>query len=295
MVAVRLNDASNLAARRNNPSVSLTPADSASRRGAWNVTFAGMAAIGFLNGSAHRALKALTEDPAGAIRGTFGISVIVWTALVAAVVFLWGGPDRDLARRDVVVAALALLLFLAPAAPLSWVGLTLVAVYLARTSAPGSRHRRGAIILFAVTVPMFWSRLAFSVIGDYLLRLDAALVALVTGAQRAGNAIAFADGWGYYWIAPACSSVANVSLAFLTYVLASEFPDRPGRIPTRYCLLAIGAVVAINIARMSVTGVSRAHYELMHGPAGTLLAGWLTLAAMVGICLFGASRKTPDA
>ncbi|WP_353646484.1 hypothetical protein [Mesorhizobium sp. WSM2239] len=48
------------------------------------------------------------------------------------------------------------------------------------------------------------------------MRLNAGLVAQVTGAPRFGNSIAFGDGWGYYWIAPACSSIANISLEFLT-------------------------------------------------------------------------------
>jgi hypothetical protein len=181
----------------------------------------------------------------------------------------------------------AFALFLVPAAPFSWIGLTLIAVYVMRGAAPASIHRRGAAILLAVTVPMFWSRLAFSLFGDALLRIDAALVSATTGAYRVGNAIAFADSWGYYWIAPACSSVANISLAFLVYILTREIPSGERRLPFRYGLLAMFSVVALNIARMGITGISRAHYDLMHGSLGTALAGWLSLAAMTGICWWG--------
>jgi hypothetical protein len=55
-------------------------------------------------------------------------------------------------------------------------------------------------------------------------------------------------------------------------------------------LLAIFSVVALNIARMGITGISRAHHDLMHGPLGTTLADWLSLAAMTGICWWGIHR-----
>lgn len=243
--------------------------------------------MGFLNGIAHRALAAVAADPTDAVLGGFGISLVVWAALAAAACFLWGGPDRPLAWRDQAVAALAIVMFLVPAAPLSWVALMFVGIHVAFTSPHGSRHRRGAIILLALIVPMFWSRVLFTLVGDQLLRLDAAMVAMATGAQRVGNAIAFADGWGYFWIAPGCSSVTNVSLAFLAFVLVSRIPDRDERVPFRYCLFAVAAVVAINVLRMAITGISREHHALLHGTVGTMAFGWLSLAVMVGFSLAG--------
>jgi hypothetical protein len=264
--------------------------DSSVGSGEFNVVFAGLAVTGFLNGSVLRMKNALSDDPVGAVLGTFGISVIVWVGIGFATAFLWASTGREFSRRDACMALGAFALFLVPAAPFSWIGLTLIAVYIMRGAAPASIHRRGAAILLAVTVPMFWSRLAFSLFGDVLLRIDAALVSAATGGYRVGNAIAFADGWGYYWIAPACSSVANISLAFLVYVLAREIPSGERRLPFRYGLLAIFSVVALNIARMGITGISRAHYDLMHGPLGATLAGWLSLAAMTGICWWGVHR-----
>ncbi len=118
--------------------------------------------MGFLNGIAHRAFAAIAADPANAVLGGFGISLVVWAALATAVYFLWGGPDRPFTWRDQAVAAVAIMMFLAPAAPLSWVALMLVGVHVAFTSPQGSRHMRGAIILLALIVPMFWSRVLFT-------------------------------------------------------------------------------------------------------------------------------------
>jgi hypothetical protein len=258
----------------------------------WNTLFSAMVVMGFLNGIAHRVLPAIVADPAGAVLGGFGISLVVWAALAVVTYFLWDGPDRPLTWRDQAVAALAIMMFVAPAPPLSWMALMFIGVHVAFTSPHGSRYRRGAIILLALIVPMFWSRVVFTLVGDQLLRLDAAMVAMATGAERVGNAIAFADGWGYFWIAPGCSSVANISLAFLTFVLVSRIPDRYARVPFPYCLFAVAAVVAINVLRMAITGISREHHALLHGTLGTVAVGWLSLAAMVGISLAGLKRGT---
>lgn len=265
------------------------------RAGAWNSLFAGLVAVGFINGSTHRMLAAFDENPAGALLNGFGLSVIVWAALAVALALLSTAPAAPLGRRDWLVAGTALVLFTIPVGPLAWLGLMLVGAYLAATSAAGTRARRAGLIVLALIVPMFWSRVVFSLFGDALLRFDALLVSLAIGARRTGNALAFADGWGYYWIAPPCSSVANISLAVLTYILVSNLSDRRAKIPLFYAVLAVVSVVAINVGRMAITGISRAHYDLMHGPYGAAATSALSLAAMVGICLIGWRRSLAHA
>jgi hypothetical protein len=265
------------------------------RAGAWNSLFAGLVAVGFINGSTHRMLAAFDENPAGALLNGFGLSVIVWAALAVALALLSTAPAAPLGRRDWLVAGTALVLFTIPVGPLAWLGLMLVGAYLAATSAAGTRARRAGLIVLALIVPMFWSRVVFSLFGDALLRFDALLVSLAIGARRTGNALAFADGWGYYWIAPPCSSVANISLAVLTYILVSNLSDRRAKIPLFYAVLAVVSVVAINVGRMAITGISRAHYDLMHGPYGAAATSALSLAAMMGICLIGWRRSLAHA
>lgn len=255
----------------------------------WNILFAGLVVIGFLNGMSHRVMGAIREDAGGALLHTFNVSAIVWLALVACVVLLLSPPERSDSRRDLLAAGLAFFAFLVPVSPLSWVALSALGFYLAMTSPAGSPPRRGAWILLALTVPMFWSRLGFMLMSDVILRIDAVLVSLLLGTARAGNTIAFADGWGYFWIAPPCSSLANVSLAFLCWVLVTQFLDRAREASLRYCFMAVAAVMAINVTRLALTGISRASYDIVHGATGSAVTGALTMAATLAICLYGAT------
>ncbi len=261
----------------------------------WNILFAGLVAIGFANGISHRAMTELRDDPGQAFLNTFQISAIVWVALVVAVSFLFRPPNRSMSNPDGIAAALAIATFLAPAPPLSWLALAGLGGYLAKSSPAGSRHRRAGWILLALTVPMFWSRVVFSLMSDAILRFDAVLVSLVLGTGRTGNTIAFADGWGYFWIAPTCSSIANVSLTFLCWVLVTQTLDTSRTARFRYCFLAAGAVVAINVGRLSLIGISHANYDLIHSPVGSLITGWTTVAVIFGICLYGATSGVKHA
>lgn len=253
--------------------------------------FAGLALIGFANGISHRVMASIEDDATRAVLHTFDIGAIAWLAIFMCA-YLFARPGARLAsRRDVTVALVGLIAFLIPAPPLSWLMLTGLAIYAGLTSRVGSPQRRGAWILLALTVPMFWSRAAFSVLSDGILRLDAVLVGWILGTPRIGNSIAFGDGWGYFWIAPGCSSLANVSLAVLCWVVVTQTLGTASVARLRYCLLACITVVVINVARLVLTGISHANFEVLHGSVGSLVTGWLTFMATLAICLYGATRE----
>ncbi|MDW6021943.1 hypothetical protein SAZ10_09225 [Mesorhizobium sp. BAC0120] len=251
--------------------------------------FAGLALIGYANGISHRVIWALREDPGRSFLHAFDIGAVVWIALFASVYMLVRQREQAASPNDMLAAGLAFATFLAPAPPLSWLGLSGLSIYIALTSPPGSASRRGAWILLALTVPMFWSRMLFLLMSDTILRFDAVLVGLILGTGRSGNAIAFADGWGYFYIAPPCSSLANVSLALLCWVLVTQALGRPNP-ATRYCVLAVVSVIVINVMRQVLTGLSHDNYALLHGEAGNLILGWLIFAVTLAICLWGATR-----
>jgi len=257
----------------------------------WNILFAGLVVVGFANGVSHRLMNALSEAGGRAFLGMFDISAIVWIALAVCTLFLLGPPKRAASKGDKVAATLAIAAFLVPIPQLSWLALSGFGIYLAASAPPGSLSRRGAWLLLAMTVPMFWSRAIFSLMSDVILGFDAVLVSLVLGTGRSGNTIAFADGWGYFYIAPGCSSLANVSLAVLCWILTTQALGTACSARLRYCFLAAGAVVAINVARLTLIGIYRENFELIHGPVGSAIAGWTTFVVVFAICLYGASRS----
>jgi exosortase/archaeosortase family protein len=123
------------------------------------------------------------------------------------------------------------------------------------------------------------------------LQADAILVSWITGTERAGNTVGFADGSGYLFILPPCSSLANVSLAVLGWALfAQAFAVRPSLNDVLWCLAACVAVVVINVTRIALICLHPEHFELFHGAAGASVASFLSLAAIIGSNLIRVRR-----
>ena len=257
--------------------------------------FAGLCILGFANGIVDRVHGAVMLDgAAAALMITFNISAIVWIAFFVCPLLLLRAPRKPLVRADLIVAACALGTFMLPVGPLIWVTLSGLALYILRDSfalrgrQPLSPAHRAAWVLLATTGVMFWSRLLLSLANGPVLEADALLISWITGTEQAGNTVRFADGAGYIWIEPRCSSLTNVSLAILCWVLFTQ--SRGLRWSFRsagWCLLACLSVVAINTTRISLMVLHQEHLELIHGVTGSTIASWLSVAAVLGICTFG--------
>lgn len=259
-----------------------------------NELFAGLSLLAFANGISERIVVAVRENGLSlALMNTFDISIIVWAACGIGIAFLLRPPGRAASSWDHVIAGLALTVLFVPVAPVSWLVLSGLSIYMIRTSSPSSFEQRGAWILFALTVPMFWGRLLFAAFSDTILRGDATLVGWLVGTPRIGNAIQFADGSGFLWIAPACSSLANVSLAILCWITLAKVKDRPSSWrDAGWILAAACAVIVVNVIRIGLLGLYREDFELIHGPVGATVTSLLILAVTVAICQFG-TRHVP--
>ena len=58
-----------------------------------------------------------------------------------------------------------------------------------------------------------------------------------------------------------------------------------------WCFLAAASVVAINVARISLMGLSQTHYEAVHNQWGNAIANLLIVGLTVGFCLLGVRRE----
>jgi hypothetical protein len=93
-------------------------------------------------------------------------------------------------------------------------------------------------------------------------------------------------------IAPYCSSWANVSLAFVTWVTISQWLSHRWSIKDlSWCFLAAVSVIAINVTRVSLMGLSEMHYQTIHNYWGDTIANWLIVGLTVGWCLLGVRRE----
>ena len=246
------------------------------------------------NGLAGPIIRSAGES--GWIRASFdlfGVSAIVWVALIAGLHLLLedreGPPMRS---SDPLIAVLILAIALAPVATASAIGLTGLALYGIWTSNPGSPLRRAAIIFLAITGTLVWGRLLLGMLSRPLLDIDAFFVAHLVGTRQDGNLLSFTNGSGRFVIAPGCSSLQGMSLALVFWATVNQWFRVPfGWRSAAWCLVALAATVAINVLRLGAIAHFPEHFDAIHKGIGWHIASWTTLAAVVAICLYGARRE----
>jgi hypothetical protein len=266
----------------------LAPGQEVSRR----LLFCGLMTIGFANGVSQDISAAVSEGGLlSATMNTFDVSVFVWLAFGAGLLLVSRSSLIEPNRGDWPLAAAAGAAMLLPVPDLSWLANSGLALFLFVRSAPGSTLRRGAAILFAVTIPMFWARIVLSVFNDAILAVDATLTAWVVGSLQNGNVVPFADGSGVMWIAPGCSSFSNISLAILAFVgLVNVTSGKWSRGTLGLGAITCALVLVVNVTRISLIGYYPDHYELIHGQVGAGVAGWLTTLLIMAIGCFAVRR-----
>lgn len=249
-------------------------------------------AMGFANGVSKNVFEAIQLNGFSTALGlTFGISVLIWLCAILAFVVLHKSDERSLLPGDAEVAAILVGMFFIPISYVSWVAVSLLAAREFFLSSPGSSRRTAAVLMFASTVPLFWSRLIFSLFSGVILQADALLVSAISGTERIGNAVAVHGSTGYLWIQPGCSSFANMSLAFLCWIMCTQFAGRTRTSADYvYCCLACLAVVIINVARICLVALRPDLYGLIHGPIGITTFSYLTVLVVTVICVIGVRR-----
>jgi hypothetical protein len=229
---------------------------------------------------------------ADAALSTFGTSAIVWIACCAGIRLVAEPGPVKVHIADVLFGFALLIPISLPTGGLSWFAVSALSLYVILFSAPSSAPRRGAIILLAATVPMVWTRLLFRYFGDIILNVDAWLVGVLLGTGSKGNVVPFLDGSGSLIILPYCSSLANVSLAFLTWVLISQWERHSRSIRDLYvCAFAAGSVISVNVARIGLMALSQRFYSAIHSQVGEVITNLLILTLTVTICLQGVRRE----
>jgi len=258
-----------------------------------NEFFAGLFFLGCANGIAARAVATVYGlGWPNALIGTFDVSALVVAAVVSGLWLMMCRRAQSVTCIDLVIGVVALALIALPIGGLSWIAVSGLALYILFSTDGDVPMRRGALILLAVTVPMFWSRLLFQFFANFILEIDASLVGWLLGTERTGNMVRFANDSGYLVIYRPCSSLANISLAFLTWITLREVAGRQRALGDLWwCLLVCGSVLVINVGRMSVMGISVQHYEAIHNQIGDAVTNAMILIVTLGWSLLGVGRE----
>ena len=254
--------------------------------------FAGLFIVSCVSGLVSRIIHSVEEIGwANAIFSTFEINIIVWVACIAGVALIVRDCTKGLLPFEIALGAGVLLLVILPIGPLSWMAVTGLGLDVFLSTDVGT-SRRGAVILLAVTVPMLWSHVLFHFFANYILEADASLVGWLLGTPRTGNLVEFVDKSGHLAIFPGCSSLANISLALLCWVTLSQLVlHEKSASDFLWCLLACAAVIAANVTRLAILGLSEWHYRTFHAGWGDGIANAIILGLVVGICALGMRRE----
>ena len=250
--------------------------------------FAGLLILGCVNGLSLRIIwEVHSVGWANALLNTFGISAIVWISCCAGLTLVLRDQSGQAHSPDLAVGAAFLLLVALPISSLSWVAIAAFCIYMLITTNCVSTQQ-GAVILLASTVPMFWSPLLFNFFANSILSADAFLVSWVLETKRTGNMVEFADHTGNLVIFAPCSSLANVSLAILCWVTISELAAHK-RSPCDlfWCFLACASVIAVNVTRMAMMGLSEKVYNTVHSNFGNAVTSLIITAITITICVIG--------
>src|SRR6267143_239360 len=254
--------------------------------------FAGLLALGCVSGLASRIIQSVNRlGWVDAVFNTFEISAIVWISCAAGVSLVLRDRTIGVRSSEFAMGAGFVFLVILPIGPLSWLAVTALSLYIIISTNVGS-SRRGAFILLAATVPMLWSRLLFQLFANLILQIDASLVGWILSTHRTGDIVGFADGSGVLVFLPACSSLANMSLAFLCWVTVSQLVcHKKSAYDLLWCLLACISVIAVNVTRISVEGLSQWHYATFHSPWGDAVGNTIILGLLVGLSVLGVRRE----
>jgi hypothetical protein len=254
--------------------------------------FAGLYILGCANGLLGRFLQSAHIDGWTSAALSLDINVIVLFAAFAGVTAMLGADKDEIRSADLAVSIIFLGLVSLPIYPLSWLAVTGLSFYILLFANGSPERTRGAVILLALTVPMLWSRLMFQLFAKIILDIDATLVASLLGTERLGNMVKFTDGSGYMVVLPACSSLANMSFAFLCWVSVTQWAKhRWSAMDILWSLLACVSVIAVNVTRISLMGLNHSNYEAIHNQWGDLITNSVMLLLMVGVSVLGARRE----
>jgi hypothetical protein len=257
-----------------------------------NEFFAGLYILACANGLLGRTIYTLNPEGWRDVLLGFELNVIVLSACFAGVYLIATSNRNQIRILDLVVASGLLGLVFLPIYAMSWVAVTGLSLYILFFANDGAERRRGALILLALAVPMLWSRLLFQFFARFLLELDATMAAWMLGTERIGNLVRFADNSGYMVISPTCASFGNVTYAFLCWVVVSQWVNHRWRpIDFLWLFLGVASVVAVNVMRIALTGLSYSHYEAIHNQWAEMVLSIVFLCLIVGFSVIGARRE----
>ena len=213
-----------------------------------------------------------------------GVSAVCWFAFYAIVSIAREPTEGNLAtKRDAAVLLAMSIAAFVPVASFASASVLLGSLFLLATSSARTRCRRIAAIGLALTGTLIWGTMLIEMVPSQILNLDAYLAGLLSGLRHTGNIVFASTGGGIVVYGP-CSSLHNMSLAFILWVsLIGLLNVKVDRTLLVALAVAVVGMIAINIVRLASMAAFPLSFEYLHAGGGA------QIFAYAGLLLSGIS------
>jgi len=221
----------------------------------------------------------------------FGISFIVWFAVYCSFDLLRKASVEPVNYKNFIAVFIVMVAMIIPSAFISWIILSLFAVYCGFfVFKSGTIERNASLIMLAIALRVPVSDICLKLFADVLLQFDAAATLSLTGLiatdiTRQGNIIIGQNGHELL-IMTGCASFTNISLALLLWFTVVRTQVLHWQHYLSFYIIPLGMIVmGINIVRLAMMSLSREHYYFYHEGLGADIVNVLILVVALGTAL----------
>ena len=257
----------------------------------------GLYVVGVINGLTAGVYQAFhRQGLVEAALNLFDVNVVVLFAAAVGFGLAWRSCDRITRGTDLVVAALFAAMITIPDSRVSWIALSLLALYNMMCGRRCTYTVAAASVLAALSFHEVWARMIKNIFTVPLTHFDATLVGLALAlaqqeVSRNGNLITTGNDFTLM-VLQGCASFGNASLALLCWVAITR-SIRPRWKPSEWftVLTIIVCVVGLNVMRMVLMAMGGPIYEAVHRTSGGTFFNLLILAVSMLINLIGVRHE----
>jgi hypothetical protein len=258
---------------------------------------AGLYVVGTVNGLAAGVYQSLQRlSFVEATFNLFDVNIVVLFAAAVGFRLAWRSCDQGIRGMDLVVAAVFAAMIAVPDSRVSWIALSLLALYNMICDRRCTYTVAAATVIGALSFHEVWARMIKNVFAIPLTHLDTALVGgafelMQQEVSWNGNIIITGNNFALL-ILESCASFSNASLGVLCWVSITRLVRPRWKHSEWLTVLAIVAcIVGLNVIRMVLMGMGGQIYETVHNPSGADAFNLLILTVSMLLSVLGVRRE----
>lgn len=234
--------------------------------------------LGCANALAGKILPAIAEKGLW-VAGSqwFEVSIFVWLSIAITSHMLLEATNRYSTKGELLIALFFVACFIIPSSTINWLFLAGYGLYaLSRSTSLTPLYKMSLFFIIMISIREPVVMMGMKVLAEYTLLLDAWFVDVISylisePIERVGNILISSSGHGIMVLA-GCSSLANISLALLLWLVLRDHTDTRFHPSDAIGIIAVCvAIIALNTLRLSLMVKDLSYYTMFHSTLGTAL------------------------